>query len=835
MTYSTFQKCIYEIDVYWGIILLHLLYQNLHIPKMATWAITGSGTMHSGYPNIGSMDPTETKNAITKKLEQEEESVKWLLERTQQSEELTNGMVSILTSFEDRLSKLEATILPVYLETENLQRRQENIDRTLEAMDHVIGFYNVSKETETTVRAGPSGGAPTIDGNNADGGGSGQLDTFLQAMSRLKGALNYFERHNPQSIELENVRKQYEEGGDALSREFSELIRKYSRPVPAVDILNAISGDPANAAAGITDPSDSAQGHHRSKSLGDGGGIVDREGAGSGASIHHFPEDVQTNLIAIAEWLNLNDREEFMNVYASVRGSVLKKSLDRLRDHQKSASGGGYTSGATGSARLRSPSPGSINAGSAVLASAVGRKVSNTPGLLGVDGTPTSTGMSSKRPSRLQRSIISQMKKVENSTGINLTGTDLGSARVGRRSVGTPSLVTEEQLHGELEAESFCLQASALQRLMAAEKVLMVGIIPHAYQRKMFEIITRESIDALVKDGDAITQRVKRAAGNNDFLTLMTVFQVVRHLSQLKPAMDRTLEGSDATLRTKYNGMVHSLFTAGSTALDGFIDNIRADATSREKMPKDGTVFQLTSNVILFLEQLLDYVETISAVLTQDTSYNQTLLRLPRKISVSERGHALVGIYIKKVLVQLNLTLVNKSDSYHDHFLKAVFRLNNNQYILKSVQRSGLLEVVKLAEPDCEENYLDMILEQKRLYSQSWARVLGFIWSADDIPVAILQAPGKLGDRYCRTIKEKFAGFNKEIEEISSTQKSYSIPDVELRESLKRDNKEYICPKYNSFYEKYANVQFTKNPEKYVRYTPAQVSSLIDSFFDAAA
>ena len=56
-----------------------------------------------------------------------------------------SGMVSILNSFEERLSKLEATILPVYQETDNLRRRQENIDKTLEALDHVIGFYNVSK------------------------------------------------------------------------------------------------------------------------------------------------------------------------------------------------------------------------------------------------------------------------------------------------------------------------------------------------------------------------------------------------------------------------------------------------------------------------------------------------------------------------------------------------------------------------------------------------------------------------------------------------------------------------------------------------------------------
>ena len=117
-----------------------------------------------------------------------------------------------------------------------------------------------------------------------------------------------------------------------------------------------------------------------------------------------------------------------------------------------------------------------------------------------------------------------------------------------------------------------------------------------------------------------------------------------------------------------------------------FFEGIRADPTTKEKMPKDGTVFQLTSNVILFLEQIMEYVDTLAMILTQDTSYNQTLLRLPRKISVSDRNPALVGLYIRKVLVQLNLTLVNKSDYYADQFLKAVFRLNNNQYILKGEQ-----------------------------------------------------------------------------------------------------------------------------------------------------
>ena len=68
---------------------------------------------------------------------------------------------------------------------------QENIDRTIDAMDHVIAFYNVSKEVEPTVAQGPS---------------AVPIEHFLHTLSRLKRALDYFERNNPKSIEVENVR-----------------------------------------------------------------------------------------------------------------------------------------------------------------------------------------------------------------------------------------------------------------------------------------------------------------------------------------------------------------------------------------------------------------------------------------------------------------------------------------------------------------------------------------------------------------------------------------------------------------------------------------------------
>jgi len=69
------------------------------------------------------------------------------------------------------------------------------------------------------------------------------------------------------------------------------------------------------------------------------------------------------------------------------------------------------------------------------------------------------------------------------------------------------------------------------------------------------------------------------------------------------------------------------------------------------------------------------------------------------------------------VLAQLNHTLVSKSEAYTDIGLRSIFRLNNSQYVLSALQRSGLLELVKNSVPDFENNYHDMISDYKTAYA----------------------------------------------------------------------------------------------------------------------
>lgn len=83
----------------------------------------------------------------------------FIRENLEKSDQLTRGMVTILSSFESRLVQLENAIIPVHTQTENLQRLQDNVDRTLSCLDHVISYYHVAKDADRVVREGSVAGA----------------------------------------------------------------------------------------------------------------------------------------------------------------------------------------------------------------------------------------------------------------------------------------------------------------------------------------------------------------------------------------------------------------------------------------------------------------------------------------------------------------------------------------------------------------------------------------------------------------------------------------------------------------------------------------------------
>lgn len=245
-----------------------------------------------------------------------------LRNRVDKYHDLTRSMSKILTTFEQRLGKLEQTILPVYNETENLQNRQQSkcaesirhtihkiinvcfkldLTRTLDCLQTVLSHYDSSQELCSLIHSGPA------DGNVAD---------FLAALNKLKVAKDYFLNNNPQSVELENVTSLFNNGCETLNNYYRSLLRKHCtplKPVQLLDLICVIEDDPAYPSAG-------------------------GDGSSSSSSMQYPPAETRDELNTISNWLDNNLRREYMQIYADERSEVMFRSLKLLKEHQRSSS-----------------------------------------------------------------------------------------------------------------------------------------------------------------------------------------------------------------------------------------------------------------------------------------------------------------------------------------------------------------------------------------------------------------------------------------------------------------------------------------------------------------
>ena len=59
-----------------------------------------------------------------------------------------------------------------------------------------------------------------------------------------------------------------------------------------------------------------------------------------------------------------------------------------------------------------------------------------------------------------------------------------------------------EDIVDETEMDTYLDRVLAVQKLMQAERSLMVGIVPINHQHHVFQAIIQESLDTIVQDGE---------------------------------------------------------------------------------------------------------------------------------------------------------------------------------------------------------------------------------------------------------------------------------------------------------------------------------------------
>ncbi|TDL27127.1 hypothetical protein BD410DRAFT_895020 [Rickenella mellea] len=122
-------------------------------------------------------------------------------------------MISILTNFDSRLSKLEQSIRPLHSSTQLLTRRAGNIESTLQRIDEVASRQDGIAAEEALILRGPQ---------------PNQLDAYTDALERLNTSIAF----KASDFDSRDTARLVETGAKKLTQSYTKLVAEGSSGVP---------------------------------------------------------------------------------------------------------------------------------------------------------------------------------------------------------------------------------------------------------------------------------------------------------------------------------------------------------------------------------------------------------------------------------------------------------------------------------------------------------------------------------------------------------------------------------------------------------------------------
>ncbi|GAB2277745.1 hypothetical protein Dimus_012448 [Dionaea muscipula] len=357
----------------------------------------------------------------------------------------------------------------------------------------------------------------------------------------------------------------------------------------------------------------------------------------------------------------------------------------------------------------------------------------------------------------------------------------------------------------------------AVKLLFAGERKVCDQIFEglETLRDQCFSEVTVGSVELLLSFGDAIASS-KRSP--EKLFVLLDMYEIMRELhSEIE-----TLFGGKACLEIREDafGLTKRLAQTARETFNDFEEAVEKDATKTSV--SDGTVHPLTSYVINYVKFLFDY--------------QSTLKQLFQEFDQKEDANSQLASVTMRIMQALQSNLDGKSKQYKDPALTHLFLMNNVHYIVRSVRRS---EAKDLLGDDWVQIHRRIVQQHANHYRRTaWARILSAL-SVQGLTSSGGGSSGAAADGGSSSgvsravVKDKLRQFNTLFEELHQKQSQWTVPDTELRESLRLAVAEVLLPAYRSFLKRFGNVvESGKNPQKYIRYSAEDLERMLNEFFE---
>ncbi|KAF5737410.1 Exocyst subunit exo70 family protein A2 isoform 1 [Tripterygium wilfordii] len=353
----------------------------------------------------------------------------------------------------------------------------------------------------------------------------------------------------------------------------------------------------------------------------------------------------------------------------------------------------------------------------------------------------------------------------------------------------------------------------SVKLLFSGEKTICDQILDgfDSLRDQCFAEVTANSVAVLLSFGEAIA---KSKRSPEKLFVLLDMYEILRELQSEIEVLFQTkacLEMRESAL-----SLTRRLAQTAQETFGDFEEAVEKDAT--KTAVQDGTVHPLTSYVINYVKFLFDY--------------QSTLKQLFQEFDESDPDAQLATV-TTRIMHALQNNLDGKSKQYKDPALTQLFLMNNIHYIVRTVRRS---EAKDLLGDDWVQIHRRIVQQHANHYKRvSWAKILQCL---------TVQGPGSSGGSATggdasgsvlsrTTVKDRFKTFNVQFEELHQRQSQWTVPDSELRESLRLAVAEILLPAYRSFMKRFGPlIENGKNPQKYIRYTPEDLEPILNEFFE---
>ncbi|GAU12041.1 hypothetical protein TSUD_00050 [Trifolium subterraneum] len=180
-------------------------------------------------------------------------------------------------------------------------------------------------------------------------------------------------------------------------------------------------------------------------------------------------------------------------------------------------------------------------------------------------------------------------------------------------------------------------------------------------------------------------------------------------------------------------------------------------------------------------------------------------------------------VQLMTIMDLLDVNTERKSKLYRDTALRCIFLMNNGRYIVQKIK--GCVDLHEfMGDNWCRRMQSSLRLHHKSYQRETWTKVVQCL-----NPDGLQQQGNKVSKQILR---ERFKCFNSMFEEIHKTQSSWIVSDEQLQSELRVSICSLVIPAYRSFMGRFKHhLESGKHVDKYIKYHPDDLETLIDDFF----